>query len=191
MESHIVLRKIVPMVTIFLSVPYYTQLPLDIYYSNRSYGTYEFGVRNESEIQPILLGLKNNQAYFVVTWHIKQLIPMAVLSSGCRITHNALEQPKQSNSISYDVGKIIVIFSYESPYVSGDGMNGSRRKKMKFDFTVIIPTLNEEATIGLTIRNVQEIVKKEPLNAQILIVDDNSSDKTLVIVNEIRFIKTI
>jgi len=57
---------------------------------------------------------------------------------------------------------------------------------MKFDFTVIIPTLNEEVTIGSTIRNVQEIVKKENLHAQILIVDDYSSDNTLFLVNELR-----
>jgi len=64
--------------------------------------------------------------------------------------------------------------------------NGLGAERKKYDFTVIIPTLNEEATIGLTIRNVQEIVNKENLNAQILVVDDNSSENTLFIVNEIR-----
>jgi 4-amino-4-deoxy-L-arabinose transferase-like glycosyltransferase len=56
-------------------IPYYTQLPLDIYYSNKSDGTYEFGVQDESEIKPLLLKLKNNQAYFVVTQHIKKADP--------------------------------------------------------------------------------------------------------------------
>jgi hypothetical protein len=56
-------------------VPYYTRLPLDIYYNNKSDGTYEFGVRNESEIKPILLRLKNNQAFFVVTGHLKAADP--------------------------------------------------------------------------------------------------------------------
>jgi 4-amino-4-deoxy-L-arabinose transferase-like glycosyltransferase len=56
-------------------IPYYTQLPLDIYYSNKSDGTYEFGVRNESEILPLLPRLKNNQAYFVVTEHINAVDP--------------------------------------------------------------------------------------------------------------------
>jgi len=56
-------------------IPYYTRLPLDIYYSNWSDGTYEFGVRNESEIKPILLSLKNKQVYFVVTRYIKTTDP--------------------------------------------------------------------------------------------------------------------
>ena len=56
-------------------VPYYTRLPLDIYYSNKSDGTYEFGVRNESEIKQILRGIKNNQAFFVVTGHLKAADP--------------------------------------------------------------------------------------------------------------------
>jgi len=46
--------------------PYYHRLPLDLYYSNTSHGTYEFGIRNESEIQQILPGVKNNQVFFVV-----------------------------------------------------------------------------------------------------------------------------
>jgi dolichol-phosphate mannosyltransferase len=57
---------------------------------------------------------------------------------------------------------------------------------MNFDFTVIIPTLNEEAIIGCTIQNVQETLKKENLNAEILIVDDNSSDNTIVIVDQLQ-----
>jgi dolichol-phosphate mannosyltransferase len=55
---------------------------------------------------------------------------------------------------------------------------------MTLDFTIIIPTLNEEATIIFTLQKVQEIVKKESLNAQILIVDDNSTDKTTSLINE-------
>jgi len=56
-------------------IPYYARVPLDIYYNNKSDGTYEFGVRNESEIPPILLRLKNKQAYFVVTKHIDSADP--------------------------------------------------------------------------------------------------------------------
>jgi uncharacterized membrane protein len=56
-------------------VPYYTRLPLDLYYSNKSDKTYEFGVRNVSEITSILMNLKNHQAYFVVTDHIKSADP--------------------------------------------------------------------------------------------------------------------
>ncbi len=46
------------------------RLPLDIYYNNNSDGTYEFGVKNESEIQSILLRSKNKQAHFVVTEYV-------------------------------------------------------------------------------------------------------------------------
>jgi mannosyltransferase len=60
---------------IIFVIPYYTKLPLDIYYNNGSYGTYEFGVRNESEILPLLAGLKTNQAHFVVTSHINAVDP--------------------------------------------------------------------------------------------------------------------
>jgi uncharacterized membrane protein len=56
-------------------VPYYTRLPLDMYYSNKSDGTNEMGVRNESEILPILPGLKNNTAFFVVTGHMNSADP--------------------------------------------------------------------------------------------------------------------
>lgn len=56
-------------------VPYYTRLPLDFYYSNKSDKTYEFGVRNVSEITSVLMNLKNHQAYFVVTDHIESADP--------------------------------------------------------------------------------------------------------------------
>ena len=56
-------------------IPSYTQSPLDIYYNNKSDGTYEFGVQNESEILPLLLRLNNNQAYFIVTRHINAVDP--------------------------------------------------------------------------------------------------------------------
>lgn len=56
-------------------VPYYTRLPLDIYYNNSTQGTFECGVRNESEIMPILSGLHNTTAYFVVTGHIAAADP--------------------------------------------------------------------------------------------------------------------
>ena len=55
---------------------------------------------------------------------------------------------------------------------------------MEFDFTVIIPTLNEADTIGKTITLVDTVLKNESLNGQILVVDDNSRDSTISIVNE-------
>lgn len=56
-------------------VPYYTRLPLDIYYNNTSDGTYETGVRNESGILTVIQRLENNQAYFVVSGHIAAADP--------------------------------------------------------------------------------------------------------------------
>jgi dolichol-phosphate mannosyltransferase len=53
-----------------------------------------------------------------------------------------------------------------------------------FDFTVIIPTLNEAETIAKTILLVEAVLKKENLNGQILVVDDNSRDRTISIVND-------
>lgn len=55
---------------------------------------------------------------------------------------------------------------------------------MEFDFTVIIPTLNEADMIAKTIMLVNAVFKKENLNGKILVVDDNSSDSTILIVNE-------
>jgi dolichol-phosphate mannosyltransferase len=57
---------------------------------------------------------------------------------------------------------------------------------MKFDFTVVIPTLNEAETIAKMIINIDAILKKESLNGQILVVDDNSTDNTIFIVNDIK-----
>ena len=57
---------------------------------------------------------------------------------------------------------------------------------MEFDFTVIIPTLNEADTIAKTLLNVDAVLKKEILHAQILVVDDNSKDSTIDIVNDLK-----
>jgi len=57
---------------------------------------------------------------------------------------------------------------------------------MEFDFTVIIPTLNEADTIAKTLSNVDAVLKKEVLHAQILVVDDNSRDSTIDIVNNMK-----
>lgn len=53
---------------------------------------------------------------------------------------------------------------------------------MTYDLTVIIPTLNEAEVIERMISQVELILKKENLNGQILIVDDNSRDGTQDIV---------
>jgi dolichol-phosphate mannosyltransferase len=53
-----------------------------------------------------------------------------------------------------------------------------------YDLTIIIPTINEEDSIQSTITKVLDILKKNQINGQILVVDDNSSDNTIPFVKE-------
>ncbi|MDD1703890.1 MAG: glycosyltransferase family 2 protein [Methanoregula sp.] len=55
-----------------------------------------------------------------------------------------------------------------------------------YDLTVIIPTYKEEANIRDIISDVDRVFAESGLNGEILIVDDNSPDKTIAIVNEIK-----
>jgi len=55
-----------------------------------------------------------------------------------------------------------------------------------FDLTVIIPTYKEEANIRTIISEVDKVLTENGLNGEILIVDDNSPDKTITIVEEIK-----
>jgi dolichol-phosphate mannosyltransferase len=55
-----------------------------------------------------------------------------------------------------------------------------------FDLTVIIPTFKEEANIGNIITEVDAVFKRNNLIGEILVVDDNSPDGTISIVNEIK-----
>ena len=55
-----------------------------------------------------------------------------------------------------------------------------------YDLTVIIPTFKEEANIRIIITEVDTVFRKNGLNGEILVVDDNSPDNTIVIVNEIK-----
>ncbi len=55
-----------------------------------------------------------------------------------------------------------------------------------YDLTVIIPTFKEEANIRNIINEVDEVFKKNALNGEILVVDDNSPDHTIAIVNELK-----
>ena len=55
-----------------------------------------------------------------------------------------------------------------------------------YDLTVIIPTFKEEANIRNIIDEVDEVFKKNALNGEILVVDDNSPDNTIAIVNELK-----
>ncbi len=55
-----------------------------------------------------------------------------------------------------------------------------------YDLTVIIPTFKEEANIRNIINEVDGVFKKNALNGEILVVDDNSPDNTIAIVNELK-----
>ncbi|MDD5188851.1 MAG: glycosyltransferase family 2 protein [Methanoregula sp.] len=53
-----------------------------------------------------------------------------------------------------------------------------------YDVTVIIPTFKEEANIGRIVAEVDAVLKHHAINGEILVVDDNSPDRTIAIVNE-------
>jgi len=55
-----------------------------------------------------------------------------------------------------------------------------------YDLTVIIPTFKEEANIRNIITEVDAVFKQNNLNGEVLVVDDNSPDGTILIVNEIK-----
>ncbi|MFA5332013.1 MAG: glycosyltransferase family 2 protein [Methanoregula sp.] len=55
-----------------------------------------------------------------------------------------------------------------------------------FDLTVIIPTYKEEANIGTIIREVDAVFSKNAITGEILVVDDNSPDRTIEIVKDLQ-----
>ena len=54
-----------------------------------------------------------------------------------------------------------------------------------YDLTVIIPTFNEEANIRTIVTAVDAVCREHSLHGQILVVDDNSSDATISIVQDL------
>lgn len=54
-----------------------------------------------------------------------------------------------------------------------------------YDLTVIIPTFNEEENVASIIEAVDEVLAKSGLHAEILVVDDNSTDRTIEIATRI------
>jgi dolichol-phosphate mannosyltransferase len=55
-----------------------------------------------------------------------------------------------------------------------------------YDITVIIPTFKEEANIRNIVAEVDAVLKKNAIHGEILVVDDNSPDKTIEIVNGLK-----
>ncbi|MFY9981262.1 MAG: glycosyltransferase family 2 protein [Methanoregula sp.] len=59
-----------------------------------------------------------------------------------------------------------------------------------YDLTVIIPTFKEESNIGTIIENVDAVFSRNAINGEILIVDDNSPDRTIELVRELQKTKS-
>jgi len=55
-----------------------------------------------------------------------------------------------------------------------------------YDLTVIIPTFKEESNIGTIIDNVDAVFSQSAINGEILVVDDNSPDRTIALVRELQ-----
>jgi dolichol-phosphate mannosyltransferase len=55
-----------------------------------------------------------------------------------------------------------------------------------YDLTVIIPTFKEESNIGTIIQSVDAIFSRYAINGEILVVDDNSPDRTIELVRELQ-----
>jgi len=53
---------------------------------------------------------------------------------------------------------------------------------MRFDLTVLIPTFNERENIGKMVTIIDTICKAHSINEEILVIDDNSSDGTIAVV---------
>ena len=49
---------------------------------------------------------------------------------------------------------------------------------MKYEFTFVLPSLNEEKTLPFCIKEIQDYISKRNLDAEILVSDNNSSDNS-------------
>jgi dolichyl-phosphate beta-glucosyltransferase len=57
-------------------------------------------------------------------------------------------------------------------------------KQFPFDLSIIIPAYNEENRIKNTLLSINDYIKNTNLNAEIIVVDDGSKDKTMEIVDK-------
>jgi dolichol-phosphate mannosyltransferase len=55
-----------------------------------------------------------------------------------------------------------------------------------YDLTVIIPTFKEESNIGTIISEVETVLSRNAINGEILVIDDNSPDRTIEIVRNLK-----
>jgi dolichol-phosphate mannosyltransferase len=58
-----------------------------------------------------------------------------------------------------------------------------------YDLTVIIPTFKEESNIGTIISEVDTVLSRNAINGEILVIDDNSPDRTIEIVSNLKKLK--
>jgi glycosyltransferase involved in cell wall biosynthesis len=47
------------------------------------------------------------------------------------------------------------------------------------ELSIILPCLNEEKSIGLCLKEISEVIKKNSLKAEVLVIDNGSTDKTI------------
>lgn len=57
-------------------------------------------------------------------------------------------------------------------------------KKFKYDLSIVIPVFNEENRIKNTLLNIQDYIMHRNINAEIIISNDGSTDKTHLIIEE-------
>ena len=55
-------------------------------------------------------------------------------------------------------------------------------KNLEYDLSIVIPAYNEETRIKSTLLNVFDFIEENEINAEIIVVDDGSTDKTIEVV---------
>ena len=59
-----------------------------------------------------------------------------------------------------------------------------RENQSEFDLTVLMPCLNEEATVGKCIDTVKAYLDRHNLNGEILVADNGSTDKSVSVARD-------
>lgn len=59
------------------------------------------------------------------------------------------------------------------------------------ELSIILPCLNEEAAIGACLTKIKNVVRENNINAEIIVVDNDSSDKScqIALENEVKVVK--
>lgn len=59
-------------------------------------------------------------------------------------------------------------------------------KKFLYELSIVIPALNEEKRIVMTLRKIDEYLRRKKINAEILVVNDGSTDRTEKVVKDLQ-----